>query len=250
MLTSKKEKLFFALGAFFVTNAIIAEIIGGKLIVLGSTDIQFSLNLGLFATQVGPFILSVGVFPWPIVFLSTDLINEYFGKEGVRRITNIGVIMIVYTFLIIYLTMIPQAAEGISPVTDQAYKQVLSQSMWIIVGSITAFIVSQIVDVVVFHMFRQRTGGRYLWVRATGSTIVSQLIDSVVILGIAFYLPGKINLSQYLGFAITNYSYKVLIAILITPLIYLGHDLIDRYLGKDEAEKIAEEAALKSRKLF
>jgi uncharacterized integral membrane protein (TIGR00697 family) len=250
MLTSKKEKLFFALGAFFVTNAIVAEIIGGKLIVLGSTDIQFSLNLGLFATQVGPFILSVGVFPWPIVFLSTDLINEYFGKEGVRRITNIGVIMIVYTFLIIYLTMIPQAAEGISPVTDQAYKQVLSQSMWIIVGSITAFIVSQIVDVVVFHMFRQRTGGRYLWVRATGSTIVSQLIDSVVILGIAFYLPGKINLSQYLGFAITNYSYKVLIAILITPLIYLGHDLIDRYLGKDEAEKIAEEAALKSRKFF
>jgi uncharacterized integral membrane protein (TIGR00697 family) len=250
MLTSKKEKLFFALGAFFVTNAIVAEIIGGKLIVLGSTDIQFSLNLGLFATQVGPFILSVGVFPWPIVFLSTDLINEYFGKEGVRRITNIGVIMIVYTFLIIYLTMIPQAAEGISPVTDQAYKQVLSQSMWIIVGSITAFIVSQIVDVVVFHMFRQRTGGRYLWVRATGSTIVSQLIDSVVILGIAFYLPGKINLSQYLGFAITNYSYKVLIAILITPLIYLGHDLIDRYLGKDEAEKIVVEAALKSRKLF
>jgi uncharacterized integral membrane protein (TIGR00697 family) len=250
MLTSKKEKLFFALGAFFVTNAIVAEIIGGKLIVLGSTDIQFSLNLGLFATQVGPFILSVGVFPWPIVFLSTDLINEYFGKEGVRRITNIGVIMIVYTFLIIYLTMIPQAAEGISPVTDQAYKQVLSQSMWIIVGSITAFIVSQIVDVVVFHMFRQRTGGRYLWVRATGSTIVSQLIDSVVILGIAFYLPGKINLSQYLGFAITNYSYKVLIAILITPLIYLGHDLIDRYLGKDEAEKIVVEAALKSRKFF
>lgn len=250
MLTAKKNKLFFSLGAFFITNAIVAEIIGGKLIVLGSADFQFTLNIGLFSTQIGPFILSVGVFPWPIVFLSTDLINEYFGKQGVRRITNIGVIMIIYTFIIIFITMIPKSAEEISPVTDESYRQVLSQSMWIIVGSITAFIISQIVDVVVFHLFRRRTGGKYLWMRATGSTIVSQLIDSVIILGIAFYVPGKINLSQYLGFAITNYSYKVLIAILITPLIYLGHGIIDRYLGKDVAEKMAEEAAEKSKNLF
>jgi len=250
VLSSKKDKLFFTLGAFFITNAVVAEIIGGKLIVLGSADFQFTLNLGLFTTQIGPFILSVGVLPWPIVFLSTDLINEYFGKQGVRRITNIGVIMIIYTFLILFVTMIPKAAEGISPVSDQSYRQVLSQSMWIIVGSITAFIVSQIVDVVVFHIFRRRTGGKYLWMRATGSTVVSQLIDSVVILGIAFYLPGKINLSQYLGFAITNYSYKVLIAILITPLIYLGHGIIDRYLGKEAAEKMAEDAAEKSKTLF
>jgi len=250
MLASKKDKLFFALGAFFITNAIIAEIIGGKLIVLGSPDFQFTLNLGIFATQVGPFILSVGVIPWPIVFLSTDLINEYFGKQGVRRITNIGVVMIIYTFLVIFATMIPNAAEGISPVNEASYRQVLSQSMWIIVGSIIAFIVSQIVDVVVFHLFRRRTGGRFLWMRATGSTVVSQLIDSVIILGIAFYLPGKINLSQYLGFAITNYSYKVLIAILITPLIYLGHGIIDRYLGKEVAHEMSEEAAQKSKNLF
>lgn len=250
MLSSKKDKLFFALGAFFVTNAIVAEIIGGKLIVLGDSEFQFSLDLGLFATQVGPFILSVGVIPWPIVFLSTDLINEFYGKAGVRRITNIGVFMIVYTFLVIFATMIPEAAEGISPVSDESYRQVLNQSMWIIVGSITAFIVSQIIDVIVFHVFRRKTGGRYLWVRATGSTIISQLIDSIVILGIAFYLPGKITLSQYLGFAITNYTYKVSIAILITPLIYLGHGIIDRYLGKDIAEEMAEEAAEKSKNVF
>ena len=124
--------------------------------------------------------------------------------------------------------------------------QVLNQSMWIIVGSIIAFIVSQIVDVMVFHIFRRKTGGKMLWVRATGSTFVSQFIDSVVILGIAFYIPGKINLSQYLGFAITNYSYKVLIAIIITPLIYLGHGLIDRYLGSEVAEEMIEEAAANS----
>ena len=245
-MKSKKEKLFFALGTFFITNAIIAEIIGGKLLVLGSADFSFVLNLGFMSTQIGPFILSVGVIPWPIVFLSTDLINEYYGKAGVRRITNTGVIMIVYAFFVIFLTMLPKAAEGISPVSDAAYHQVLYQSLWIIVGSITAFIVSQIVDVLVFHLFRKKTGGRHLWMRATGSTVVSQLIDSVIILGIAFYLPGKITLPQFLGFALTNYSYKVLIAVLITPLIYLGHGLIDRYLGKELAEEMMEEAAKKS----
>ena len=245
-MTSKKDKLFLFLATFFVANAIIAEIIGGKLIVLGDASFSFMLNFGIFDTQVGPFILSVGVIPWPIVFLSTDLINEKKKKKGVRQITNIAVVLILYIFLIIYLTMIPDAAEGISPVTDAAYGQVLSQSMWIIVGSIIAFVVSQIVDVLVFHVFRRRTGGKMLWMRATGSTIVSQFIDSVVILGIAFYLPGKINLSQYLGFAITNYSYKVLIAVIITPLIYLGHGLIDRYLGSEVAEEMIEEAAANS----
>jgi uncharacterized integral membrane protein (TIGR00697 family) len=242
-MKSKKEKLFLFLATFFVANAIIAEIIGGKLIVLGDPSFNFLLNFGFFKTQVGPFILSVGVFPWPIVFLSTDLINEYFGKRGVRQITNIAVILILYVFVIIFVTMIPNAAEGISPVSDESYRQVLSQSMWIIVGSIVAFVVSQIVDVLVFHMFRRKTGGKMLWARATGSTIVSQLIDSIIILGIAFYLPGKITLAQFIGFAITNYSYKVLIAILITPLIYLGHGVIDRYLGKELADEMTQDAA-------
>jgi uncharacterized integral membrane protein (TIGR00697 family) len=242
-MTSKKDKLFLFLAAFFIANALIAEIIGGKLIVLGDASFSLPLNFGWFETQVGPFILSVGVFPWPVVFLSTDLINEYFGKRGVRQITNIAVILILYVFIIIYVTIIPQAADGISPVSDEAYQQTLSQSMWIIAGSLVAFLVSQIVDVIVFHMFRRKTDGKMLWARATGSTIVSQLIDSIIILGIAFYLPGKISLPQYLGFAITNYSYKLLIAIMLTPLIYLGHGLIDRYLGKELAQKMTEDAA-------
>jgi uncharacterized integral membrane protein (TIGR00697 family) len=245
-MKSKKDKLFLFLATFFVANAIIAEIIGGKLIVLGDISFNFMIDLGFFKSPIGPFILSVGVIPWPIVFLSTDLINEYFGKKGVRQITNIAVILILYVFFIIYMTMIPEAAAGISPVTDEAYKQVLNQSLWIIFGSIIAFLVSQIVDVMVFHIFRRKTGSKKLWMRATGSTAVSQLIDSVIILGIAFYLPGRISLPEYLGFALTNYSYKLFIAILITPLIYLGHGLIDKYLGRDLAEEMAEEAAQSS----
>lgn len=242
-MKSKREKLFLFLATFFVANAIIAELIGGKLIVLGDLDFSFILNLGFFESPIGPFILSVGVIPWPIVFLSTDLINEYYGKKGVRQITNIAIVLILYVFVIIYMTMIPAAAEGISPVSDSAYTQVFSQSLWIIVGSIVAFLVSQIVDVLVFHALRRKTGSQKLWLRATGSTAVSQLIDSVIILGIAFYLPGKITLPEFLGFAITNYSYKLLIAIAITPLIYAGHGVIDKYLGKELADKMIKEAA-------
>ena len=106
-MESKKERLFLFLATFFVANAIIAEIIGGKLVVLGDATFSLSLNLGFFESPIGPFILSVGVIPWPIVFLSTDLINEYFGKRGVRQITNIAVVMILYIFFIIYMTMIP-----------------------------------------------------------------------------------------------------------------------------------------------
>jgi len=242
-MKSKKEKLFLFLATFFIANAIIAELIGGKLIVLGDLDFTFLLNLGLFETNVGPFILSVGVIPWPVVFLSTDLINEYYGKRGVRQITNIAVFLIIYIFIMIYLTMIPEATDGISPVTDSAYNMVFAQSMWIIIGSIIAFLVSQIVDVMVFHLLRKRTSGKMLWARATGSTAVSQLIDSVIVLGIAFWLPGKITFPQFLGFAITSYIYKLSVAVLLTPLIYLGHGVIDKYLGKELAEKMVKEAA-------
>ena len=245
-MKSKREKLFLFLATFFIANAIIAEIIGGKLIVLGDASFSFFLNLGFFQSPIGPFILSVGVIPWPIVFLSTDLINEYYGKRGVRQITNLAVILILYVFMIIFMTMIPDAAEGISPVSDAAYMEVLNQSLWIIFGSIVAFLVSQIVDVLVFHILRRKTGPQKLWLRATGSTAVSQLIDSVIILGIAFYLPGKITLPEFLGFAITNYSYKLLIAVLITPLIYLGHGLIDKYLGKELAHELTAKAAQSS----
>jgi uncharacterized integral membrane protein (TIGR00697 family) len=111
---------------------------------------------------------------------------------------------------------------------------VFGQSMWIIVGSIVAFLVSQLVDVLVFLAVRARTGKRLLWLRATGSTVVSQLIDTFVILFIAFVIPRKLSLEEFAQLAVGNYLYKVMIAALITPIIYLGHGLIDRFLEGDE----------------
>ncbi len=226
-LQRRRELVFLILAGIFVTNAITAELIGGKLI------------------QIGPFAMSIGVIPWPIVFLATDLVNEYFGKEGVKKLTFMTVALIIYTFLILFAAIqIP--AAGFSPVTNEAFEQVFGQSMWIIFGSLVAFLVSQLVDVFVFWAVRAKTAGKLLWLRATGSTAVSQLIDTFVILGIAFYLPGKLSLNEYFTTSTFNYTYKLAIAIALTPFIYLGHSLIDRFLGSEHAEAMIENAADKS----
>ncbi len=214
MFQTRKNIIFILLAGFFITNAIMGEMIGGKII------------------QVGPFSLSIGIIPWPVVFLSTDLINEYYGRETVKRLTFLTVGLIIYAFLLLYLGM-QLNATSFSPVNDEAFNKVFGQSMWIIVGSLVAFLSSQLIDVVVFWAIRSRTGKKWLWLRTTGSTIVSQFIDTFIVAGIAFWLPGKISLPEYLSLSITGYSAKILIAISLTPFIYIGHRAIDRYLEED-----------------
>lgn len=215
MFKTKKEIVFVILAGIFITNAVVAELIGGKLI------------------QVGPFVMSIGILPWPIVFLTTDLINEHFGEKGVKKLSLITACLIAYAFIILLLAINVPAAKGISPVNDNQFYAVFGQSMWIIVGSIIAFLVSQLMDVTVFWFFKNRTGNRKIWLRTTGSTVVSQLFDSFIVLGIAFWLPGKINFETFISSALTGYSFKLAIAVLLTPLIYLGHNWINIYLSEE-----------------
>jgi len=223
-IQTRRDIVYLALAGFFVTNAILGELTGGKLFTLGV------------------FTLSIGVIPWPVVFIATDLINEYFGRAGVKRLTLMTIALIVYAFVVLFLAMQVPAAS-FSPVTDAQFQAVFGQSLWIIVGSVTAFALSQLVDVGVFWLVRHRTGGRFLWMRATGSTVVSQLIDSIVIIGIAFWLPGKVKTSEFLTVAASNYSFKLIVALGITPLLYAGHAAIDRFLGTEEAHQLIEQSA-------
>jgi queuosine precursor transporter len=223
-LQSRRDIVYMALAGFFVTNAILGELTGGKLFTFG------------------PFTLSIGVIPWPVVFIATDLINEYFGREGVKRLTLMTIALIVYAFVVLFLS-IQVPAASFSPVTDAQFQAVFGQSMWIIVGSVIAFALSQMIDVFIFWLVRHKTGARFLWMRATGSTVVSQLIDSIVIIGIAFWLPGKVKTSEFLTVAASNYSFKLIVAIGITPLLYAGHAAIDRFLGAAEAHQLVEQSA-------
>lgn len=213
---NRKDLVFIVLAGFFVTNAIVAELIGGKLI-------QF---FGLF-TQ------SLGIILWPIVFILTDLINEHFGKQGVRKLTFITVGLIIYTFILVTIGLNIKAVN-FSPVNDENFKIVFGQSQWIMVGSVIAFLLSQLVDVSIFWLLRDKTGNKYIWLRATGSTVVSQLIDTFVVQFIAFVLPGKWAFNEFLKNACWGYSFKLLIALCLIPLIYVGHFTIKKFMGNIE----------------
>lgn len=212
MFQSKKDIVYIILAGIFITNAVVAELIGGKLI------------------YVGPYLMSVGILPWPVVFVTTDLINEYFGEKGVKKLSLITACLIAYCFVLLYVALKIPAVKGDGLVTDEQFYAVFGQSMWIIVGSITAFLVSQLIDVTIFHFFKRKTGNKMIWLRSTGSTVISQLFDSFIVLGIAFWMTGKINTEQYIASAFTGYFVKLTIAILLTPLIYLGHSQIEKYI--------------------
>ncbi|MFO0985238.1 MAG: queuosine precursor transporter [Planctomycetota bacterium] len=234
---TRKDVVFAVLGAFFLTNALIAEMIGGKLIYVGTEG----WRLG----PLGPFAMSVGIIPWPVVFVATDLINEYFGRRGVRRLTLLTVGMIAYAYLVLWGTMSVRSTS-FSPVDDASYNRVFGQSRWIIIGSMTAFLVSQVVDVLVFHLVRRQTGGALLWLRSTGSTVISQVVDSVVVLYIGLAIPQHWDLRKFLSVALPNYTVKLAIAVLMTPAIYIVHGIVERYLGKEYAHALAEQAAAAS----
>jgi uncharacterized integral membrane protein (TIGR00697 family) len=236
----REQLLFTVLGGFFITNAILAEMIGGKLIYFGDP----TWKIGPF----GPgFAMTVGIIPWPIVFVTTDLVNEYFGRRGVRRLTFLTVGLIAYAYLVLLLTMrIP--ATSFSAVDDASYNKVFGQSLWIIVGSIAAFMISQLIDVVIFHVLRRKTGKAMLWLRSTGSTVVSQLIDSLVVLYIGLALPLGWSAHQYFNVVIPNYLVKLFLALALTPLIYAAHWAVERFLGEETAGALAEEAARSSQR--
>ena len=248
----KKTNLFIVLCAIFLTNAIIAEIIGVKIFSLESTLGFEPAQLRFFGTTLD-FNLTAGAVIWPIVFITTDVINEYFGKKGVRKISFLTAFLIAYIFVIIYLVtkLLPaqfwleinnQDTDGNAFNINYAFQTIFRQGLGIIIGSLTAFLIAQLLDVFIFQRLRHITGKRMIWLRATGSTLVSQLIDSFLVLGIAFYVFGNWSLEQVVSVGIINYIYKFVVAIVLTPLLYIAHYFIDGYLGKEVADRMAEEA--------
>jgi len=242
----RATRLFVVLAGFFLTNAILAEFVGVKIFsleaTLGISPIEWSL-LGVSGT----LNFTAGVLVWPIVFVLTDVINEYYGGTGVRLISWVAVGFIAYAFMVAYVS-IGLAPAGFwveanrdlgVPDIQHAYAQVFGQGLWTIIGSIVAFLIGQLVDISVFRRIRAVTGEKLIWLRATGSTAVSQLIDSFVVLYIAFVLgPQKWPIPQFLAVGMVNYSYKMLAAIAMIPLLYLARRMIKSYLGDAETERL------------
>ena len=245
----KSNRLFLILGSFFLTNAVVAEMIGTKIFSLENTLGIPKAGLPLFGGTFN-FDLTAGVMLWPVVFILTDIINEYYGRKGVKTLSYLAAGMLVYSFLMILGAMQLEGADfwikskqdqGI-PEMDTAFNAILGQGLFIIMGSLFAFLIGQLVDALVFAQVKKRTGHNMIWLRATGSTIVSQFIDSYVVLFIAFYFGADWSAATVLKIGTINYIYKLSVAILLTPVLYAVHAGIDRYLGRDLSDKMMKSA--------
>lgn len=242
----RTNRLFVVLAGFFLTNALLAEFVGVKIFSLEATLGIAPIEWSLFGVS-GTLNFTAGVLLWPIVFVMTDVINEYYGVKGVRLVSWVAVGFISYAFIAVYISigLAPagfwiEANQALGvPDIQHAYAQVFGQGLWTIIGSIVAFLIGQLVDIAVFRRIRALTGEKLIWLRATGSTAVSQFIDSFVVLYIAFVLgPQQWPIPQFLAVGMVNYGYKMLAAIALIPLLYLARYLIKGYLGAAEAERL------------
>ena len=251
IINDKSTRLFIILAGFFIANALIAEIIGVKIFSLEKSLGISPANIMLFGNSFS-FNLTAGVLLWPVVFIMTDIINEYYGPKGVRFLSFLAIILIAYSFLMFtgaiglhpadfwannYFTDVPDS--------NKAFSGIFGQTQAIIVASLVAFLISQLLDVFIFHKIKKATGEKNIWLRATGSTLVSQLIDSFVVLFIAFYIAPKLTgqskawtFGQIMATCVGNYIYKFVVAVVLTPVIYLVHGLIEKYLGKQLAAEM------------
>jgi hypothetical protein len=251
-MKDKSTTLFYILGSFFIANALLAEFIGVKIFSLEKTFNFTPADLNIFGFNLS-FNLTAGVLLWPVVFIMTDIINEYYGRRGVRFISFTAAGLILYAFLMVYFSMgltpadfwVQRETGGGIINMDLAFNTIFGQGLWIIAGSITAFLIGQLVDVTVFYFLKRKTGNPKIWLRATGSTLVSQFIDSFVVLFIAFYIGAGWELELVLAIGIVNYMYKFSVAVILIPVLYVIHYLIDIYLGKEKAEELMHEAAQK-----
>lgn len=257
ILKDKATRLFMILSGILIANAMVAEFMGVKIFSLEETLGWKPLALRLFGDTYS-FNLTCGVLLWPVVFVMTDIINEYYGQKGVRFVSWLAAILISYSFIMLFAAMktapnswwiTSKQSAGIENM-DAAYNGIFGQGLGIIVASMSAFLIGQLVDVFVFHHIKRKTGEKHIWLRATGSTLVSQFMDSFVVLIIAFYFYPKWvpqqgspwPLNQVLAIGIVNYIYKFFVAILLTPVIYLVHGWIERYLGREKAAEMKKAA--------
>lgn len=220
MKFDKRAKLFIILAAIFCTCLITGDIIGGKLIEVPLVGVTFTTT--------------VGMIPFPVTFLLTDLLNEFYGKSSARFVTWVAFGMAALAFSFIFIAgALPIAGMAREPgwggVTEQSFANVFLGSQRMILASMAAYLTAQFVDIGVFHLIKRWTANRFLWLRATGSTAVSQMVDTVVINFVAW--SGLMSTGKIIEIVFSAYGLKLFIAIALTPLIYVAHAVVERWLG-------------------
>lgn len=246
----KREVLLVLLCALFIGFFVTAELLGAKLWRFTLFGLS-PATLGL--SESSEFVATTGILAFPLTFVLTDVINEYFGRRVVRLFTLSAVAVNVILQAVVQAAIRVPAISFTPEVSDEqvqeAYALALGQSWAIVAASLVAFLIGQMLDAHVFTFLRRRTGGKMLWLRSQGRTVVSQLVDTFVVIGLAFVvIPGATGAGtpwswgQAFEVSFTNYVYKFVIAVAITPVLYLVHGLVTGWLGRELAQAMAHEA--------
>ena len=218
MQLDRRLTLFLYLVGIFLTCLLVGDLTGGKL------------------TQVdvgGARVFSVGQLSFPITFVLTDIFNEFYGRKTARQVTYLSFVMVGLALLIINAAaQFPFAPfttgddwKGVNP---EAFDRVFTSANRIQLSSMCAFLTAQLIDITIFFLIKKATGNRFLWLRATGSTVVSQLIDTIVITSLAF---GHLRTaSEIQDMIINSYIIKLCWAVGMTPVIYGVHELLERVM--------------------
>lgn len=233
---TRPQKLYVVCAGVFITALVIAEATASKFFT--AFDLPFAIRI--FDQEFTSVVMTAGVIAFPITFIVTDLLNEYYGRRGIAFVTGLGMVMIIFEFVLLRVAMAVPTSD-ISPVPDEAFNLVFGASGRIIIASLIAYLIGQVADITLFHWLRGLTRGRHLWLRATGSTFGSQFLDTFIVLSIAFF--GQLAFASIIAITIFNYAYKFAIAVVITPVIYAAHYAMDAYLGSDAAEALIESAS-------
>jgi queuosine precursor transporter len=222
------QRVYLWLTAVFITCFLVANVIGVKL---------FRFEIPIFGETIR-VEHTVGMLSFPITFLLTDLLNEYFGKRAARRTTYVAFAMGALAFGIMYVARVMPILPGIpGTATQEAFENIFGAAALMYIASLGAFLVGSLLDIYLFVIFKRLTGGKLIWVRTTGSTIISQLVDSFAVTFLFFWLIPTMtgspaaSLEFVLGTALTGYVLKFVIAVVLTPAIYAGRWALSNWFG-------------------
>ncbi len=206
-----QHRIYIVLTCTFLTALLVADMTAGKFFYFAGREI------------------SVGVIPFPITFLITDVVNEYYGRKGARLLTFIGMGMLLFAFAIITIARFLPVSPH-SPVGQQSFDAVFGLSAQFFFASLLAYLVAQVLDIHMFQITKRVTESKHLWLRALGSTAISQVVDTTIV-NLAALLPTALTLTEIAHVTVFNYLYKLTVAAALTPLCYVIHDLLTRRLG-------------------
>lgn len=229
---SKRPQAFYfflILTGLFITSLVVSNLIFQKFFYWSPFG-----EVSLFSSSL--FELSVGILPYPLTFLITDLISEIYGKKMANKVVVVGIIASVFSLLIVYTASSVSATDW-SPVSDELFSKVFGNTIVAVFSSMMAYLLAQFVDIQIYHFWKRLTKGRHLWLRNNFSTFSSQLIDTTsVVLLLCFF--GEIEWERFAGLVLSGFLFKALIALLDTPILYLLVYGCRRYFKLEVNEEI------------